>query len=111
VGTDAFVRPASEASGTSTAQVSPQDTVAAAKVPIFLIHGQIDSNIPLRHSRQIHARNPNTILWEVPAANHCGAISAAPQEFNQRLLSWFTTTHVGTAASAVPRSEASATPQ
>jgi len=70
-------------------QVSPEDTVAATRVPILLIHGQIDSNIPLRHSRQIHARNPNTTLWEVPNADHCGAISAAPREFNQRLLSWF----------------------
>jgi uncharacterized protein len=70
-------------------QVSPDDSVAATKVPVFLIHGQIDSNIPVRHSLQIHADNPNTVLWEVPHADHCGAISAAPQEFEQRLLKWF----------------------
>jgi uncharacterized protein len=70
-------------------QVSPEDSVAATRVPVFLIHGQIDSNIPLRHSRRIEARNPNVILWEVPNADHCGAITTAPQEFNRRLLSWF----------------------
>jgi pimeloyl-ACP methyl ester carboxylesterase len=70
-------------------QVSPEDAVTATKVPVFLIHGQIDSNIPPRHSHRIHARNPNAVLWEVPSADHCGAISAAPQEFEQRLLSWF----------------------
>jgi uncharacterized protein len=70
-------------------QVSPEDSVATTRVPVFLIHGQIDSNIPLRHSRRIQARNPNVILWEVPNADHCGAISTAPQEFNQRLLAWF----------------------
>lgn len=70
-------------------QVSPEDSVAASKVPVFLIHGQIDSNIPLRHSRRIQARNPSVILWEVPNADHCGAISTAPQEFSQRLLAWF----------------------
>jgi pimeloyl-ACP methyl ester carboxylesterase len=70
-------------------QVSPEDAVAATTVPVFLIHGQIDSNIPPRHSRRILARNPKAVLWEVPNADHCGAISAAPQEFNRRLLSWF----------------------
>jgi pimeloyl-ACP methyl ester carboxylesterase len=70
-------------------QVSPENSVAATKVPIFLIHGQIDSNIPLRHAHEIQARNPKAILWEVPDADHCGAISASPKEFEQRLLTWF----------------------
>ena len=70
-------------------QASPENAVAATQVPVFLIHGQIDSNIPLRHSRQIQSRNSQTVLWEVPNADHCGALSAAPQEFERRLLSWF----------------------
>ncbi len=75
--------------GLDMKQVSPEDSVAATRVPVLLIHGQIDSNIPPRHSRRIQARNANVILWEVPNADHCGAISTAPQEFNQRLLAWF----------------------
>ena len=75
--------------GLDMQQVSPEDSVAATRVPVFLIHGQIDSNIPLRHARRIQARNPKAILWEVPNTDHCGAISAAPQEFNRRLLAWF----------------------
>ena len=70
-------------------QVSPEDSVVATQVPVFLIHGQIDDNIPLRHSRRIQARNPNIVLWQVPNADHCGAISASPYEFEQRLLTWF----------------------
>jgi alpha-beta hydrolase superfamily lysophospholipase len=70
-------------------RVSPEDAVADTRVPVLLIHGQIDSNIPVRHSRRIHARNPTTVLWEVPNADHCGAISAAAQEFRQRVLAWF----------------------
>lgn len=69
--------------------ISPEDSAAAAKVPVFLIHGQVDSNIPIRHSRQIQSHNPGTPLWEVPNADHCGAISAAKQEFEQRVLRWF----------------------
>ncbi len=72
-------------------QVSPENAVASSHVPILLIHGEIDRNIPVRHSRRIHDRNPNTVLWEVPNADHCGAISAAPEEFQQRILARFTT--------------------
>jgi len=69
--------------------ISPEDSVAATKIPVLLIHGQIDSNIPERHSQIIHARNPSSELWQVPNADHCGALSTAPKEFERRLLSWF----------------------
>lgn len=75
--------------GLDMQQISPEDSVSRTTVPILLIHGQMDSNIPVRHSRRIHARNLNTQLWEVPGADHCGAINAGPQEFERRLLSWF----------------------
>ena len=73
-------------------RASPEDSVAATNVPVLLIHGQIDGNIPVRHSRRIHAQNPHAVLWEVPSADHCGAISTAPEEFSQRLFSWFSAT-------------------
>ncbi len=75
--------------GLNMSQVSPEYSVAATRVPVLLIHGQIDSNIPIRHSRSIQAQNPGVVLWEVPNADHCGAISAAPKEFEQRLLARF----------------------
>lgn len=70
-------------------QVSPERIVATTRVPVFLIHGKDDSNIPVRHSRRIAARNANLTLWEVPDTDHCGAISTAPQQFEQRLIRWF----------------------
>jgi uncharacterized protein len=78
-------------------RVSPENSVRASNIPVLLIHGQIDSNIPVRHSRRIHSRNPNTILWEFPNADHCGAISAAPQEFEQRVVAFFSSTPSTTA--------------
>jgi len=74
--------------GLDLQQVSPEDSVATT-VPVFLIHGQNDSNISLRHSRRIRSRSRNAVLWEVPNADHCGAISESPREFEQRLLTWF----------------------
>ena len=83
-------------------QVSPENAVAATKVPIFLIHGKVDSNIPVRHSRLIVARNPAVPLWEVPGADHCGAISTAPDEFSEKVLGWFAS-HAGVQSSLAVR--------
>jgi pimeloyl-ACP methyl ester carboxylesterase len=69
--------------------VSPLAAVATTHVPVFLIHGQKDGNIPARHSRMIAARNPSVVVWEVPGADHCGAIGAAPRQFEKTLISWF----------------------
>jgi pimeloyl-ACP methyl ester carboxylesterase len=81
-------------------EVSPEDSIARAHVPVLLIHGQIDSNIPVRHSRRIHARDPQTVLWEVPGADHCGAIVTAPREFERRVIGWMTPTPQVTTAAA-----------
>jgi dipeptidyl aminopeptidase/acylaminoacyl peptidase len=70
-------------------QLSSERIVTATKVPVMLIHGRDDSNIPIRHSRRIAAHNPTLALWEVPDTDHCGAVSTAPQEFEQRLIRWF----------------------
>jgi uncharacterized protein len=68
---------------------SPEKSVAATKAPVLLIHGQLDSNIPVRHSRKIAAGNRNVALWEVPGADHCGAIGIAPIELEKRVTEWF----------------------
>jgi alpha-beta hydrolase superfamily lysophospholipase len=70
-------------------QASPESVVSVTKVPVFLIHGQSDSNIPVRHSRMIAAHNPDVTLWEVPDTEHCGAVSTHPEEFDRKLLDWF----------------------
>jgi pimeloyl-ACP methyl ester carboxylesterase len=69
--------------------LSPERIVAATTVPVLLIHGRDDRNIPVRHSRRIASHNPSLTLWEVPDADHCGAVSTAPHEFEHRLMDWF----------------------
>jgi uncharacterized protein len=70
-------------------QVSPEKAVASTKVPVFLIHGHADRNIPVRHSRNIAAENRAVVLWEVPGADHCGAQGAGPEEFERKVIAWF----------------------
>ena len=70
--------------------VSPETAVAAAHVPVLLIHGSNDVNTPPRHSVAIKARKPNGVsLSIVPGAVHTGASSADPKEFQRRVLEWF----------------------
>jgi dipeptidyl aminopeptidase/acylaminoacyl peptidase len=71
------------------AAASPAHAVAHTSVPVLLIHGAVDSNIPAYHSRVIQLENSNVELWEVPGADHCGAISVAPQELEHKITSWF----------------------
>jgi hypothetical protein len=69
--------------------ISPEREARKARLPILLIHGRDDRNIPVRHSRTIAASNPNIALWEVPDTDHCGAISTHSEEFASRLTTWF----------------------
>lgn len=75
--------------GINLEQVSPMLAASTSKIPVLLIHGQRDGNIAVRHSRAIKSLAPGIVLWEVPAADHCGAISVAPEEFKHRVLDWF----------------------
>jgi uncharacterized protein len=75
------------------AQDNPAQAVAASRVPVLLIHGMIDNNIPPHNSEMIltasEGHNPNVSLWEPPDAGHCGAMGAEPEEFERRVVGWF----------------------
>ncbi len=69
--------------------VSAERVVAETHVPVMVIHGLADRNIPIRHAREIAAANAAVVLWEVPGAGHCGAYGTAPEEFERRVVGWF----------------------
>lgn len=59
--------------GVNLAKVSPEEAVVGTAVPILLIHGLADSNIPPLQSEIIRDHNAADIaLWEVANAGHCG---------------------------------------
>ena len=97
-----FLRPAVEIGvlyariryGVDLTLAAPDESVAASSVPVLLIHGQVDTNLPPRHSEKILSMSrerqaTNVVLWEPPNAEHCGAASAAPDEYRSRVLNWF----------------------
>jgi pimeloyl-ACP methyl ester carboxylesterase len=93
--------------GFNMEDVSPEQAVVGSKIPILLIHGLNDRNIPPYHSDRIQAGNPSDItVWKVPGAVHTGAHKAAPQEFERRVLGWFTA-HSATAKDETSGAKAS----
>lgn len=73
-------------------------------MPIFLIAGLADDNIPYQQSERIYAHSPaHIVLWEVPNAGHCGALNAAGQMFT-RVLGWFRS-HDGEYTTPVPAAQ------
>jgi uncharacterized protein len=79
--------------GVNLGQSSPEDSVAASSVPVLLIHGKLDTNLPPRHSEMIlarsSARGSQVVLWEPAQAGHCGAAGAEPDEYERRVIGWF----------------------
>ncbi len=78
--------------GFNMEESSPKEAAEKTRVPVMLIHGLSDRNIPPFHSDEIQARNPaDIVLWKVSGAAHTGAHQAAPEEFERRVLDWFKT--------------------
>jgi fermentation-respiration switch protein FrsA (DUF1100 family) len=81
---------ARERYGIDLREASPEAVVAHTHVPVLLIHGDNDTNIPPRHSRELHKANPqSTTLWIVPGATHVAACVTAPDEYARRVVAWF----------------------
>ena len=75
--------------GVNLGEASPERAVAASHVPVLLIHGLADTNLPPRHSERIESLQKAAVLWEPRNAGHCGASGAEPEEYKRRVLDWF----------------------
>jgi dipeptidyl aminopeptidase/acylaminoacyl peptidase len=79
--------------GVDLENASPENAVAESEVPVLLIHGKRDTNLPPRHSEAILAASlahrTSVVLWEPPNAGHCGAAGAEPEEYERRVVTWF----------------------
>jgi dipeptidyl aminopeptidase/acylaminoacyl peptidase len=74
-------------------EISPLKSLAATKTPVLLIHGDMDNNLPVRHSRLMYVsqeKNSRIQYWE-SHAGHAGTFGKSPDEFEKRVISWFRT--------------------
>jgi dipeptidyl aminopeptidase/acylaminoacyl peptidase len=65
---------------------SPMTALHTSSVPVLLIAGLDDDNIPIRHSRMIRERDPQATLWEVAGVGHGSAISDARGEYERHVM-------------------------
>ncbi|MGA9040380.1 MAG: alpha/beta fold hydrolase [Terriglobales bacterium] len=57
--------------GLNMEDAAPKQAVEGSQIPVLLIHGLIDHNIPPFHSDEIQSHNPSEIVvWKVPGAVH-----------------------------------------
>jgi fermentation-respiration switch protein FrsA (DUF1100 family) len=72
-------------------QISPLKTLAATKTPVLLIHGDMDNNIPVRHSHLIYnsLKNKSNIQYWETHAGHSGTLGKVPDEFEKKVIGWF----------------------
>ena len=66
-------------------KVSPALAVKDYKVPILIIHGEKDSQIPVENSYILKESNPNIELWIVKNADHGQAYAFHKTEYEKRV--------------------------
>jgi len=77
--------------GIDLLQPSPLEGIRRSNVPVLLIHGVDDESISSHHSILLAKAAPERVtLWLVPKAGHTMAWAAAHQEFEDRIMAWFT---------------------
>ncbi len=78
--------------GLNLRRASPLETAPHARIPLLIIHGTADENIPVGQSRRIvRAADGRAQYWEVPGAGHMGAFSQEPAEYARRIFTLFET--------------------
>ncbi|MDE3199524.1 MAG: alpha/beta fold hydrolase [Acidobacteriota bacterium] len=80
--------------GVDLNKASPEKSVATSHVPVLLIHGREDRDLPPRHSEMMKAANHAVALWEPRDAGHTGASTAEPRAFERHVVGWFVAHHV-----------------
>jgi len=72
-----------------TAELSPEGAIKEIKTPVLLIHGERDNQISVENSYLLHKANPKTELWIVEGANHGEAYYLKGEEYEKRVLEFF----------------------
>jgi pimeloyl-ACP methyl ester carboxylesterase len=76
--------------GLDLTQASPEEALKSSTVPVLLIHGKRDVNIPPWHSERMAREFPEHVrLWEAANGVHCGSVSADPQTFWSKVIGWY----------------------
>ncbi len=68
----------------------PERAVESIDYPILVVHGGADTRIPTGHGIRVHkAAHPGSELWITPGTDHGDSFLNFPEEYVERLLSYF----------------------
>jgi len=59
--------------------------------PVYFIHGEFDNSVPVEHALRLYhsSGNPRSSLWIVPEAEHVQAYKTRPDEYINRVVTFF----------------------
>ncbi len=69
-------------------KVSPAFSVKDTNIPILIIHGEKDSQIPVENAYVLKASNPDIELWIVKDSDHGQAFALFKDEYEHRIKSF-----------------------
>jgi hypothetical protein len=75
--------------GVNINSLNPARNAAAFKLPVLLVHGDADTQVPVENSLAIKAANPSAELWIVRGAGHGDNWGRAGREYERRLTEFF----------------------
>ena len=67
--------------------ISPALAVRDYDVPIFIIHGEKDSQIPVENAYALKENNPNIEFWIVEGADHGQVYAFHPKKYKTKIKS------------------------
>lgn len=74
-------------------KVSPLEAVKSLEAPVLFIHGELDTEIPAIHSKQLYERgislNKNVELWIVPGVDHGQIYFVNQEEYSRKVKDFF----------------------
>jgi len=72
----------------NTKKVSPEQSIKNLTIPILLIHGEKDSQIPIENAYILKKSNPDIELWIVKNADHGYSYAMNPDEYKSKIKSF-----------------------
>jgi fermentation-respiration switch protein FrsA (DUF1100 family) len=77
--------------GINTKEIGPEKTIKDLNIPVLLIHGEKDSQIPFENSQVIYEASNKSIteLWIIEGADHGFGHYLYPEEYESKVLEFF----------------------
>ena len=71
--------------GVSPKNVAPENIIDNYSIPIFIIHGENDKQIPVQEAYILKRNNNYAELWIVPGANHGTTYVSNPLIYQEKI--------------------------